>query len=388
MNLGYINEKCRFMVGSFYSLNSIALSYVTFFLLAKEYSEHVIGLIISISCLIGGILQPFVGRLADRSKKFYWKNQLFIYALFSLIFMILLVLLNNKLCAGILYGLSILTVMIMMPLVNTASFYYTAHGIDVNFGQARGIGSVAFALVSILIGAVTKEKGYIAIPVIGVFLYSIFLLSILLMPKVEGEIILQNQGKKIQSSNFIKKYPLFLAMTLAVTFVLVLHNLINTYLVKIVERAGGSVDGLGIALAIAALSEAPVMMIYSKFAEKTKISSGKILAIASSLYVIRGIAYVFASSIFMVYFLALMQSLTYGFITAAKANYAFESVSSDDVTLGQSVMTMSDVLGTVAGSLIGGIMLGFGGVSLMLLCGSGAALIGSIIAVLVISKSR
>ena len=381
MKISHINAKCRFLLGAFFSLNCVVLSYVTFFLLKRGFSEKVIGVLIAAACLLGGVLQPIAGRIADRSKKWYWKNQLTLYAAIELGLMLLLVFVKNKVLTGLLFGLAILFVLLMMPMVIAASFYYTARDAKVNFGVARGIGSLTFAVVSALIGKITAKLGFVTVPILGGVFCAVLLAAVFIMPKIEGEVTQKKADKDPSSINrgaFFRKYPVFITIAVGMGLVLVLHNIVNTYFVNIVKNAGGGVDDLGTALAISAAAEIPVMMLYSRFCRKTQLSSKTLIAAACCFFVARGVLYCFASSVTMVYMVSLLQSVTFGLLTAANANFAYETMEPEDATLGQSVMTMTNVFGSVMGSFLGGILIGAGGVSFMLWCGTGVALAGTL----------
>ena len=58
----------------------------------------------------------------------------------------------------------------------------------------------------------------------------------------------------------------------------------------------------------------------------------------------------------------------------------------EDKTTGQSVMAMTDAAGAVIGCLLGGVFIRLGGVRLMLIAGSAAALAGTLL-VLIASRS-
>ena len=180
---------------------------------------------------------------------------------------------------------------------------------------------------------------------------------------------------------FIGKYPLFITMAVAMGMVLVLHNLVNTYFVDIIENVGGDVADLGRVLGICAVAEIPVMVLYSRFTKKTGVSAEMLIVAACGFFAARGLLYSIAKSIGAVYAVSLLQSVSYGLLTAAKASYAYETMEPEDATLGQSVMTMTDVFGSVVGSLVGGALISAGGIRLTLGFGWAVALLGTFVAV-------
>jgi MFS family permease len=80
----------------------------------------------------------------------------------------------------------------------------------------------------------------------------------------------------------------------------------------------------------------------------------------------------------MIYCVALLQSLSFALLVAAKTALSDETMAEEDKITGQSMMAMTDAFGAVAGNIIGGVIIGYG-VTPMLIVGSLIALVGTII---------
>ena len=418
------DKKCMLLMGSFYAMNCTIISFSAYYLGKLGYKDKITGLVVALACFIGALLQVICGRVADKNPKWYWKNQLIIFAVVGLVLTSMLLFINNLFVSGIIYGILILLILLIMPMTNTACFYYSSRGVPVNFGVVRGVGSVVFAAASFLVGKTTAGWGMKAVPITALFFGIIFLLTVLSMPQAsadnrskrssdgqpQGSTDSASKGatesspsdssdnqpelsaigtteikKELSSENnkgFVRKYPVFIVMAVSITLVLVLHNMVNIYLIRIVERVGGDSGSLGTALGIAAIAEIPVLFLYSKVAGKKEKSAATFILIACAFFVLRGVLYIFATNIIMIYFVQLLQSVSYGLIIAAKASYADQVVEREDETTGQSVMTVTDAMSTVSGSLLGGILVDNGGVILMLWVGVAMALCGTVVAFL------
>ena len=90
----------------------------------------------------------------------------------------------------------------------------------------------------------------------------------------------------------------------------------------------------------------------------------------------------------MIYLVQLLQGVSFGLMVTARSTYADECMSADDKATGQSMMTFTDAFGSVAGTLIGGILLDQGGVPYMLWGGIIIALLGSITALFAFTGLR
>ena len=85
MSLIHENGKVRILMGTYFSLNCVALSYVALYLARFGLQDNVIGMIVSISAILGFILQGMAGRLIDTHPKWYWRNLLMVLGVFELI---------------------------------------------------------------------------------------------------------------------------------------------------------------------------------------------------------------------------------------------------------------------------------------------------------------
>ena len=383
-------------MGTYFSLNCISLSYVVFYLGMFGFQDHTIGTIVSISAVIGFVLQGMLGRIIDTHPKWYWRNLLIVLGIFVLIVcgLILICQLINigSLMLGGLYAVFIIITLGMGPLVNTSSFYYTAHGRPVNFGVARGIGSVVFAPVSYIIGVFSAQMGVIFIPIFGVVVSLLFILSTIILPDLGSAYAsgdMQSSSKtSLVSRDFIQRNKYFILMALGICMVLILHNIVNSFLIRMVENVGGTSDALGIALAIAAICEIPVLFLYESFVKRFNISSQFLIFLACMFFVIRGILYLFATSVIIIYAVQILQSVTFALLIASKTHYADEGVGEEDKATGQSIMSMTEASGMVLGSAVGGWALSLGGINMMYIVGIGFAVVGSLLVLAMYLSNR
>ena len=168
-------------------------------------------------------------------------------------------------------------------------------------------------------------------------------------------------------------------MAAGLSLLLIFHNMLNTFFIRLIESVGGDSRSLGISLAIAAIAELPVLFLYSRISRNGKRSSGLLLPVSCGFYVIRGILYLFAANVVMIYLIQLLQSVSFGMMVAAKATYADECMAPEDKTTGQALMTFTDAFGAVAGTILGGLLMNQGGIRFLLLAGVFFALAGTVV---------
>jgi len=375
-------------MGVYYMVICIVFCYAAYYLGEEGFSSWQTGLIVSVSCIAGALLQPASGRLADSDPKWFWKNQLLLLTALALVISVLRIFVSGLIWEGAAYGLLIVLVLVMMPLVNSACFYYADRGISVDFGTARGIGSFAYAAASFALGRLTAVTGPQVLTLCCAVLFALVLAAVAIMPRSAA--LPDAPGKKEDqgTKNFISAYPAVILMAAGITLALVFHNMVATYMINIMEEAGGGSDSMGTAIAIGGAMELPALFLYTRIKEKSGLSAAVLISVGCLFFVIRGVLFVFASGVMMIYFIQLLQGPSYGLVTAAKAAYAYETVAARDETTGQAVMSMTDSFGIVGGSLLGGILLSGGGADLMLLTGTALAAAGTITAFIAAGAGR
>lgn len=379
--------KCRILQGTYCALLCIALSFNTYYLEAAGFSYRDIGIFVSLSCAVGCILQAVAGRLADLKPDFVWKKQLIIMGLVQIVVSAILITGPGHVLSCILYIMMMIFVLPMMPMINRASFYYTERGIPVDFGIARGVGSISFSAMSFIAGRFTVLWGSRMVPVMALAVSLLFILTAHSLPLLDDAVVERAEKKEPSSiKELVKKYPSFLWAVLGIFLMFLFHNGVNTYMIKIVGNVGGDSGSMGAALAIAAAAELPVLFLYGRIVENGKLRNITLVTGSGALFVLRGMLYILAANVYIIYFIQLLQGFSFGLLIAAKANYANEVMNQEDQSSGQSLVAMTESLGIVCASLIGGFLLDHMGVHPMIMVFTVAAAIGTIITILDVRK--
>lgn len=376
-----INAKCSGLMAAYYAVHCIVLSYVTLYLGSIGCSDLFISIVVASGCALGGVFQIVTGRILDTSRKWNWKMILLLFGILELILSVSRQIIPVRSWQWIAYGLIIVVQLMLMPMVNLSCFDYSAKGMKVNFGFVRGIGSAAFAVFSFVIGKAASVMGSGCIPWLSSVLIALFLISVLIMPDpgkppVSG----RKQTSRVKISAFIRQYPAFTVMVAGLGLLMLFHNLINSFFIRVVEYLSGGSDSLGIALGIGAIAEIPVLLLYSRIQGKKNNNSSRLIVVSCIFFVIRSVMYLLSGNVVMIYLVQLLQGVSFGLMVAARSTYADECMRAEDKATGQSMMTFTDAFGGVAGTLTGGILLNQGGVSYMLAGGIVIVLLGSAIA--------
>ncbi len=376
-----VKNKYRILQCLYWMSGCVAWGYFISYLDEYGYSTRVSGLIAAGFALAAALLQPFLGRLADRSRVFHWKRILLILDVLTLICLLGLLLTNEKAAVGILFGAVSMLVTTILSMVNVACFYYEHKGTPMNFGFARALGSLAYAVLSVILGKLIAPCGIKVVVIAGIVIFAVEILLVISFP-YEGKTESRKPAeatKKTGFGVFVRKYPAFLLMIAACILFLTFHDMYSNYLLLIMEKVGGGNAQLGIALALAAAVEIPVMVVSGWLVKKVR--SYWLLVVAGAALVARGFAYLAAGTVIEIYLIQLFQILTFALIASIGVYFTDETVDEEDLATGQSFMGMTIAAGNTIGFFIGGSLIDSYGVDAMLKTGTAISAVGTVFAV-------
>ncbi|WP_294427375.1 MFS transporter [uncultured Treponema sp.] len=376
--------KYCFLQGFFWMLFCSTYGYITFYLLSRGFSASGIGIITATFGLIGAFAQPIFGRLVDRGRS-GWKSLSFILILALAFCSLILVIFDHTLIQGVFFGLSLIFLNSTLPLVNRAGFICQSKSEKINYGIARGIGSLSYAFLSLVLGKLTLIFESSVVPLSTAVISLCLITVILTMPKGETPVAETQTKTSASPLSVLKKYPAFTLMWISCILQMTFHNLATTFLIQICGRAGGTSETLGFALAISAVVELPVLFCFTRI--NRHISSKKLLLVSGLAFIIKATGYAISLNIPILFITQLTQAISFAIYASASVYYAEEAVNSEDKTTAQSFLSGTQTIGSVAGSLAGGILISAAGIEVMLLAGIAITVIGAVFAALAL-KAR
>ena len=355
--------------GSYWASFCVIYAFATVFLLSRGFESSMIGVIIAVGNILGVVLQPMVASIADRSEKISLHK---LTAMLSIIMILLLVLLyfvpNGLLAVAVLFLLTDTFLQVIQPLINSVSVYYVNQGVSVDFGSARGIGSLSYAAASYILGIVVEKFGTRSILMAGILVAMVLLVTVLSMPVLSSSAA-SRLGEKEPEQNdaglivFAGRYKNFMLTLAGITLLFTFHNMNNAYLIKVIENVGGTSADMGRMLSIAAVTELPVMFLFSRISKHFKSST--LLMVSSAFFAIRAAGFMLAGNVMTMYLAAMLQIGSFALYIPSSVYYVNETMLDQDKFKGQAVMTATNTLGGVFGSLFGGFLIDNAGVGAM-----------------------
>lgn len=342
---------------TYWAASTGASSFATTYLLNKGLSSGVVGTLLALSGIISCIVQPVLASVWDKNNSVRLPQILTGISLACAgCFAILLIPGVSPIGCGICYVVQILLSNIMLPLLNALCVSYEQKGYCINYGVARGIGSVASAMASLVLGYVIARLGNKWMILLLIFFRVCNLAVLLGYPILKREEVHQEKIKSMGNANiFFSKYPWYCATLLGVLFLGMYHSMTETYMIAIMERLGGNSRQVGNALFISSMVGAPVIFC-SKYIRR-KITGENLLKIAACTFLLKSILICSAQNVQAIYIVQLLQMTSYAFMEPTLIYYAKDSVRSTDLLTGQAFSTAAYALGCSAGNFAGGQLL-------------------------------
>lgn len=366
------------VIGLHTMLMCVGLNYVTYYLSDKGLSASRIGIVVSISCMIAVIAQQLTGRMVDNGK-LDPKRLICLLSSILTIAGLCMSFFDTGALRPVLFGLMICITLAILPLLNSFTFYYHNNNININYGIARGVGSLCFSVCSIVLGYLTVYAGSFTVPLTYGLLGCGVCAIVFFMPSLKSGPAKQ-QDEAGASGPKPSTHPQFFLMLLGLSLVMLFHNMVMTYFIYVIRRAGGDSSDMGMAIGIAAVLEIPVLFLYTRI--KGSRPSVYFLMTSGIAFLLKSILFIFAQNILMIYFIQLLQCMAYGLMAASRVYYVDELVGKENEATGQSYMSATETTGIVLGSALGGLIMQKSNVGILLTAGAVICLAGTLCMIL------
>lgn len=375
--------------GAFWASYSVILAYAGVFLLAHDFSNSQIGVVVAVGSALSVFMQPKLGAYADSCKKCILQKLIVIISL------VVIALAGVILAAGkvfwliaILYGLLAALHQLLTPLTYSLGMFFISKGVNINFGIARGFGSLCYAITATVLGKLVDKYSTNVVMYAAIIFYILLIITTVTFHFKgvdENNIIIDNNSpKSVSDIAFLKSHKNFAMVLFGAVLMFIAHNIISNYAFQIVSAVGGGSSEMGVVLALSAVVEIPILFNYN-FINK-KIDCAKLLRIASVCMGLRSLMMFLSPNIPMLYFSQLFQMPGYGLYCGASVYYTDKVIEPEHRVRGQAFMTLTCAAGSVLGSFLGGWIIDLVNVKGMLLVGTVIAFMGSALVIIFSGK--
>ena len=373
---------------TFWMAYAASTSYTSVYLLDAGFTNTQIGLLIAAVGLISAFLQPTTAAYADKpTSPSLKKIVIAICVTFSALAAILLF--SGKASPVLIiicYGGLVMINQLLIPLVNALGMQSINQGKNLNFGVARGIGSVAYAVAAYFIGIIVAASGTSAAPLCAVIFSVLMILVVMKFPfqKVVTDAPAKAPETKAKRHTpfdsliyFFNHYRSFCYVLVGYVFICTCHMLLNNFAFQIISTKGGGTAEAGTALSLGAMAELPTMFLFGHLLKKAPAATW--YRTASIFFVLKAVGSLLAPNVLTFYAVQLQQMGAWAQNTVSSVYYVNSIMDKQDAIKGQACMTMAFTLGNVVSALFGGPLLDYAGITITLLFATAMGVIGMLI---------
>ena len=374
LNLYYIGTHILFWAGY-----AIAWSYTAVYLQERGYNSRVVGLVTGIGAVISVLLQPMLAKMIAKNKKMSNQGNVLMLKIATIVMAALMLFeLPGIYTVAVLFTFLAAFEASIPSILNSIAMEANNTGKDINYGFARGMGSVGYAIFSLFLGYAVSFWGAESLMYlyIGISMLTVVVAGLL---KRTGEKLAeepwdervsevsnsQQTGKDATLLSLFKKYSCLKYFLPSSVLLFMSHNMVCVFLPMIIEHAGGETSKLGVALAISALVEFPVMSYFVKLSEKVRTE--ELLVISAIFFTVKSGVALMASNVAVVYLAQFLQFGGFALFTPASVYFINMALEEEDRNIGQAILGACSLgLGGTFGNVLGGMILERAGLSVML----------------------
>ena len=372
-----------------YSMGYVILcSFSSVYLLSIGLTNRAIGLLLGLGGIIAVVLEPIVGALIDKSKKISTRKVLMFMSLLTIIVAVLLILLSQTgvWVKTVLFGFAITFLYLAQPFLNALGTDAINMKYPINFGVGRAMGSMGYAAGSYFFGKLSAKYGPKCVPIIALLVFLLLMVFLQIYPVNKTEASIQEKPEKENPYLFLLKYKRFAVILCGLILIYFSHMLINTFALQIVLTKNGTSADMGTASAIAAVCELITTLLFSFYMSKIKLH--RLLKISGIFFILKTLFSLLVKTVPQFFLIQGFQMFGWGFLSVGIVLYVNDLVKDNDKATGQAYAGMAMTIGSVLGTFLGGSIIDFYGVNAMLIVGTIAAALGSVILWLSVNEQK
>jgi len=362
--------------------------YSSFFLLSCGLTNTNIGICMGVASIGSFFAQILFGEALNRQGRSGLRRFLLAAAGILLLGNVVLLLPIGRLLAVTLFLAGCMLLTMFPAFLDAASMYELQRGVPVDFGIGRGTGSLGYAVCSALVGRLLLRFGTSSIFCTGAVLSTVLIGGILWFfaaadRQIGDDYFLEvpTQEKKESRSNglnftFLTAYPRYTVLLTGCVLLMMGHTYTSNFLYQIISHKGGDEGGMGLAAAIAACAEVPVLFLFGRISHRLRCDQW--LKLSALLLILKMALGYWAAGTSSFLFSELFQS-GYALYVVSSVYYTGAVIPHGDVINGQAYLHAASTLGVLLSLLTGGAILDYFGVQSLLFTGVIALVIGTVI---------
>lgn len=376
----HLQLKYNLIQALYWGASCALIGFIAIFLQSKGLTNTQIGTVTGASCVINIFLSPTLSTLTSKFNRI----SLQAYVLSGMVLTGLSYILIGYVplptpVLMLMYTLTHCINVSLVPLIASIQMNYNAQGHSVNFGIARGMGSITYAISAVACSNIASWLNPTILTMIYITGSLLLAAALFATPKTYAAGAHGEKGGNL--FHMVFEYKAFFGVLFGFALLFAATTSLSTYLINIIKNLGGTQELYGIAVFTMAATEMPVMAIASKL--QKRFSAMQLFAMAAIFYVMRNLFIANATSLIVLIFGLMMQGFSYGLMTAVITVYVNDNLKPKDQVMGQTMISvMTCGLGSAIGNIFGGVIQDTLGIEMMFAFTDTLTIVGSSIIVL------
>ena len=368
------------MQGALWGTYGFLFSYANRYFLDKGLSNFQAGLILTVATALSFLSQPLLTQIVDKTRLSCRSVMIVSSLLMGLCSSVLLLPMGLS-ATIVLYAAACVCLQVLPSFSNALGMAAMGQGYRLNFGIARGTGSVSFGICSLVGNVLISNFGFACIPLSTIAMSILLVLSTLPFPAGKSD---TQEAKPSGVWEFFRKNKKFAVFLVGVTLIFVGHNVLTNCMFQIAEYKGNG-DAQGTALLISAFVELPAMFLFVRM--KRWMNCGKWLCLSGVFFSLRLLLCWLLPGVSGLYAAQFTQMLGFALYAVSSVYYTNAIIPAEDLVKGQTYLGLTNTLGTLGAHFVGGALIDLLGVGNMLLCCLAVSLVGTCIFFLTVNKN-
>ncbi len=321
-------------------------------------TDSVAGVVLAIATGVALLLQPLLTALADRTQ-LDLRRLLLAFGVCNASLALLAPLLSGY-GSIVAFTAACVSLQVFPSFSNALGMQCIRGGTPINFGLARGIGSIFFGIGCRVEPLLTSAFGMDAVPVSSAVLAALFCAAILCFPRGMREADGQ-AGRPDSVGAFFRLHRRFAVLLAAVVLLYIGHNALSNCMFRVAQLKlpAASADEAsavqGTALMIAALCELPVMFLFTKMVRRVRCDVW--LVVAAGFMTLRLVFTLVLPGAWGLYLGQLTQSMGFALFAVSTVYYVGSIIEQRNVVKGQTYLGAANTMGNLLAYLFGGLLI-------------------------------
>lgn len=264
-------------------------------------------------------------------------------------------------------------------------------GQKINFGLARGVGSVSFGVAARIAPLLIGKIGMSGVAIAGAATAAILVPAVLWMP-AGRRLAPRKEDKPTTAAEFFRENPRMIGFLIGAILLYVGHNVLSNCMFRVAQlKAPGADEAAaaavqGTALLIAAVVELPAMFLFTTVVKKIRCDI--LLGLSCVCMTLRLVLTLLLPGAAGLYGAQVMQMLGYALFAVSTVYYVGTVVPKRNVVKGQTYLGTTNTLGCLIAYAMGGSLIDAVGVEWMLGACVALSAAGLLLVLLTIQKVK